>query len=116
MPLTFHWPIGSGSFLLPVVTGAYITTLPPASRTVRSDVDALTVTTTSGRDVIASAGPPPVVPVGFGVLLFCGSFGDCADSAGTTGGCSGSTFGTWMTAPASNFAPGFNCSSSAGVE
>src|SRR6476646_320823 len=57
-PLTFHSPIGSGSCSLPVVTGAYIRTLPAASVTTMSDVLLRTVTVTAEAAPVSPWRPP----------------------------------------------------------
>src|SRR3954464_11709989 len=66
-PVTFHSPIGSGSCSLPVVTGAYIRTLPAPSPTIKSDVLFFTV-------IVVAAG-----------LSALGSASDCRPRGGPTG-------------------------------
>src|SRR5687768_1662102 len=52
-PTTFQSPLGSGSFSLPTVIGAYISVFPAASRTTRDFVDP--ETTTSAAFALDSA-------------------------------------------------------------
>jgi hypothetical protein len=105
-PVTFQLPIGSGSLVLPTVTGACISTFPVASRTVSDFVAPETTTSTpagaAGFAVAAGFAPGAGFAVAAGFSAFEGSS-------------NGATSGTLIVSPAAHVAPGFNVRISAGL-
>src|SRR5688572_9752360 len=104
--------MGSGSLLLPIVTGAYSNVFPLASRTVSDFVAPATITSTP-------AGFAPDVPLASAAGVASGAgFAAAAllpAASVFTGISNGSTAGTLMVSPAAHVAVGFSALMRAGL-